>query len=390
MARSGRDPFRQPCLLAITSLVYVLLLVTQAEIASAQEDDSFGGRVDPWMKEYSEAIRVSPKEVVLLHLLRGQLSAYKSDTGEPVPIAAEQSEQLFAVFPKEARHSPVEKAVWEERERGHAAGQRKDKKCPVDQGNHLEQAVVEVHKALTVPHRDLILNIGGLYGGRNGELPDHLDDPTVELLRARPKSRVLCWHCGNVADVTRLQGLSDNFEHQAPDLLSPELSMPEHYRELDLLRLDAQPMGQSCRILGKILRSGVRPRLVAMFVLSQVPPPFKFAPLSLNKDRHPRAVLGCSLSMASEVLAPYGLSLLRLTGPYALFVERANWKEPLPLNELDCYRRASLWGYSDLPLAFARDWLFSPVDEALPRLWSNMTAIYAATGQPNVPFTLGI
>mmetsp|Transcript_96051 Transcript_96051/g.170461 ORF Transcript_96051/g.170461 Transcript_96051/m.170461 type:complete len:148 (-) Transcript_96051:32-475(-) len=146
------------------------------------------------------------------------------------------------------------------------------------------------------------------------------------------------------------------------------------------------PLGRSCQMLRSILRSGVRPRMIALFVLSQVPLPFKFMPLSLD-ERHPSALLSCSLGAAEEVLAPFGFSLLRLTGPYALFVKT---REDLPLNNLDCYRSASVWGMKDIPLASVREWLFLNVEEALPRLWRNITALYAAEGQVDAPFTLAV
>merc|ERR1711879_362073 len=203
-------------------------------------------------------------------------------------------------------------------------------------------------------------------------------------------TRVLCWACEDASQVTRLSGLTDRIEHADVDLLSPQLAAPSAYRHLDMLRIDHVPAGQSCRVLSQLLRGGVRPSLVVMLVLSQVPPPFRFAPLSLDIRHHPAALVSCSLSLAASLLEPYGITLLRLTGPYALFVKRDLWQGPLPLDELACYRGASVWGYEDLPLAFVREWTFVPVDEGLSRIWSNMTELYKAAGQVNAPFTLAV
>ncbi|CAJ1414943.1 unnamed protein product [Effrenium voratum] len=88
-----------------------------------------------------------------------------------------------------------------------------------------------------------------------------------------------------------------------------------------------------------------------------------------------------------EVLAPWGLFLIRLTGPYALFVHRDEWYQELPINELDCYRRASVWGLQDIPLRFVREWFFEDVDQVLPLVWRNLSSLY----RPGEGlFTLGV
>ena len=57
-------------------------------------------------------------------------------------------------------------------------------------------------------------------------------------------------------------------------------------------------------MLAKLLAAGVRPRMVAMLVLSQVPPPFAFAPLALDTEHHPPALYSCSVAAAAAVLRP--------------------------------------------------------------------------------------
>lgn len=159
----------------------------------------------------------------------------------------------------------------------------------------------------------------------------------------------------------------------------------------------------------QVLRAGVRPRLVALLVLSQVnrsrlpwllccfcaaycslafqvPPPFQYFPLGVPGYNSPPALMSCSLSGAIEVLAKHDLFLIRLTGPYALFVRQSEWPEALPINEFDCYRRASVWGLKDIPLSFVREWLREEVDQVLPLLWRNLTHLHSDGG----PFTLAV
>lgn len=150
--------------------------------------------------------------------------------------------------------------------------------------------------------------------------------------------------------------------------------------------MDGLRHGVSCEVLRQVLRAGVRPRLVALLVLSQVPPPFQYFPLGVPGYNSPPALMSCSLSGAIEVLAKHDLFLIRLTGPYALFVRQSEWPEALPINEFDCYRRASVWGLKDIPLSFVREWLREEVDQVLPLLWRNLTHLHSDGG----PFTLAV
>lgn len=357
--------------------------------AKVEEPPSYGSIIDPWLKEYTQALRLTKDDMMLARLHRGEVSAFTQD-GNEVNLDDGQRRQLLAAFPEGADQPHVADAVWNEKTKHFSASARRDPACPVNTENHLEVAAVQVLQALTMPLRGAAVNVGGLYGGRDGAEPDKADDPTVELLRAAPATRVLCYNCEGASRVTRLGADGAvKLEHHEVNLLSAEVPLPAAFHDLDWLRLDFVPGGQSCQLLRNLLRSGARPRLVIMMVLSQVPPPFRFVPL-VSGEGHPKPLISCSLSAAAAELAPYGLSLLRLTGPYALFVERSAWPEPLPISDLDCYREASVWGYEDLPLPFVREWIFTPVAEALPRIWSNLTDLYAATGHPGAPLSFGL
>lgn len=379
---------RAGALLWTAALATALALVWEVE---AQEEASdYGARVDIWLKEFKQAVRVAEDTVLHLRLQKGEFSASLDEDGaEPFELGAAERAQLLAVFPEDATRQTVSDEDWAARvrEHGRGASAHVDSACPVNGENHLEKAVVEVFEALRGSPWKAMLNIGGLYGGKHGEGAHLPDDPTVELLRHVPDARVLCWKCGDFAEVTRVGSLASRFEAWEADLTA-DPSPPQGFRDLDLLRLDFLPAGQSCQVLGRLLRRGVRPRMVAMLVLSQVPPPFQYVPLA--PERHPQPLFSCSLAAASEVLARHDLFLLRLTGPYALFVRRDAWRSPLPLSELDCYRGAGVWGDKALPLPFVREWLFQPVDKVLPRLWGNLTLLYEAGGFGGAPFTLAV
>eukprot|EP00929_Paragymnodinium_shiwhaense_P084840 TRINITY_DN45400_c0_g1_i1.p1 TRINITY_DN45400_c0_g1~~TRINITY_DN45400_c0_g1_i1.p1 ORF type:complete len:409 (-),score=42.33 TRINITY_DN45400_c0_g1_i1:190-1416(-) len=385
----------------------VVLAVLVARCTLAAKD--YMAVVDPFMKEWRRTVRV-PDGVLVLRLQQGQLETFSED-GAPLHLGNNEMQGLHdfvrqsGVFPDEAWEPVIPAADWAGVEHARFGSSlqhvrtRIDKDCPVNSENHLERTIVQVFQTL-LPYPGepdtngygKMLNIGGFYGGRRGDAPDAPDDPTVELLRARPTSKVLCWQCGeeDPASVTRLGSELGKRVVQAEhvDLLAADLAVPAGYQELDLLRLDHVPAGQSCRVLSKLLRQGVRPRMVAMLVLSQVPLPYKFAPLSLNVDRHPEAFISCSLGMAASIMEPHGLTLLRLTGPYALFVDKRLWPQPLPLNDMACYRAASVWGYEDIPMPFVREWLLQPPDVVVPRLWGNISSIYISSGHPGAPFTL--
>lgn len=365
--------------------VVIAAMLTHMQLTPAQDD--YSALVDPTLKVWTQAVRVAEDQVLLLELKNGELTAATVD-GTLVSLTAEESAQLSSVFPKEARQPPpIEDGAWAAKVQQFAEATRVDIACPVRAENHLEKAIVEVYNALRGSPHGAVLNIGGIYGGRDGEGREIPDDPSVELLLHVPGARALCWNCGDVAGVTRAGSLMTRFKFQTVDLADADLRVPIGFEQLDLLRMDSLPGGCSCQVLKRLLRVRVRPRLVALLVLSQVPPPFRFVPL---KRQSPPPFFSCSLAAAAEVLSPYNISLVRLTGPYALFASHDAWAEPLPLSDLDCYRGASIWGYKDLPLAFVREWLFSPTDDVLSHLWNNISSVYAAAGQPNAPFTLGL
>lgn len=368
---------------------FLLLLLPQAALGLPEAEAEYGARIDPWLKDWTQAVRISEEEVILLRLHRGELTAATPE-GNTLPLAEEERRSLLEPFPKEARTSPVDAGAWAAKVRLHGQSTREDASCPVNGENHLEMTVVDVYEALKGVGKHKMLNLGGLYGGVRGDGEDLADDPVVELLRHQPEMQVLCWNCGDVADVSRVGALAGRFRLENVDVMAPELKLSAEFQDLDLLRLDFLPGGQSCQVLKKLLRAGARPRMVAMLVMSQVPPPFRFTPLSSDVNGHPSALFSCSLAAAADVVAVHELFLLRLTGPYALFVRRDVWKESLPVSELDCYRGASVWGHRGLSIDFVRDWLFSPVETALPLLWGNLTGIYEGAGQGGTPFTLAV
>lgn len=348
--------------------------------------------MDPWFtRELTQAVSLGDGDTLVLRLLRGELTVYDGSRNQFIGLAPEEEKELLAVFPDNARQPPVQPDIWTRKEVLHdTEPERRYGDCPVPSENHLEKTMVPAFQRSTAVPKGRILNLGGIYGGRHGADPDVPDDPVVELVRALPDAKVLCWACEDPAAVTRLGSLASHFDNWAvPDLLAEDLTVPKAFRELDMLRMDALPMGRSCSVLSRLLRSGVRPTFVSMLVLSQVPPPIKLAPLARDVARHPPALMSCSLAAAAEVVAPYGLALVHLTGPYALFVDKGSWPEPLPLNMLDCYRRADVWGHSDFPIEFVRDWLFSPVEEATRMVWGNVSRLYERVGQPGAPFSIG-
>ncbi|CAE7264792.1 ergic3 [Symbiodinium natans] len=100
---------------------------------------------------------------------------------------------------------------------------------------------------------------------------------------------------------------------------SPELTLPPEFAgEVDVLRLDA--------------------------LQHTVPPPFKYFPLSVPGHDAPPALMTCSLSGAIEVLLKYDLFLIRLTGPYALFVRRGEWPNARKFSrKLHCLSALFFW-----------------------------------------------
>ncbi|OLP85093.1 Endoplasmic reticulum-Golgi intermediate compartment protein 3 [Symbiodinium microadriaticum] len=347
-----------------------------AAVALASED--YMARVDPSLHTWTRTVRVAEDAFLLLEMHQGNLKALLNGEAE-VDLPQEQEEQLLSAFPAEAltveaRVPQIQSQRWAAKILRHAVGARVDPDCAVNTENHLEKEILAVFRRLRNPPIGSVLTFGGLYGGVHGEGVDVPDDPAVELmleLQQRGAGKITDSRAG----VAALRTLN------IPDPLRwADLQLPAEFAgELDLLRLDGLRHGVSCEVLRQ-----VRPRLVALLVLSQVPPPFQYFPLGVPGYNSPPALMSCSLSGAIEVLAKHDLFLIRLTGPYALFVRQSEWPEALPINEFDCYRRASVWGLKDIPLSFVREWLREEVDQVLPRLWRNLTHLHSDGG----PFTL--
>ncbi|CAE7298568.1 ergic3 [Symbiodinium natans] len=369
-------------------------------VSAAAED--YMARVDPSIHTWTRTVRVAEETFLLLEMHQGHLRAFWNGDAE-VDLPEEQQEELLNVFPAdaltvEARVPQIHGENWAAKLRRHAVGHRVDPNCAVNSENHLEKEILVVFRQLRSRPLGSVLTFGGLYGGVHGRGADVPDDPAVELmleLQRLGTSQVqgLCVFCDGdqVTSLTRASQLQSAMRilNPAEELrsASPELTLPPEFAgQVDLLRLDALQHAVSCQLLRNLLRAGVRPRLVALLVLSQVPPPFKYFPLSVPGHDAPPALMTCSLSGAIEVLLKYDLFLIRLTGPYALFVQRSEWPEELPINEFDCYRKASVWGLEDIPLPFVREWLREDVDEVLPRLWRNLSQLHFDGG----PFTLAV
>merc|ERR1712178_424673 len=94
------------------------------------------------------------------------------------------------------------------------------------------------------------------------------------------------------------------------------------------------PGGISCRVLRSLMQS-MRPRVVVLIVHGQIPPPVQFSTLrSTGKPDLDQIFYSCSVSAVAAILKLHGMSLLRLSGPYALFVHDEDWKDSsLPLDE---------------------------------------------------------
>merc|ERR1712186_34414 len=115
------------------------------------------------------------------------------------------------------------------------------------------------------------INVGGLYGEGT---PDVADDPIVETVRWDPQMKVLCIDCGTWKSIERLDGHHDQIESSS--LAAPPhvdfAFLPQDWRNVDVLRIEAMPGGTSCTVLRSIL-SVVRPTVVVLIVHGQIPPP---------------------------------------------------------------------------------------------------------------------
>lgn len=371
--------------------------------ANALSED-YMARIDPSLRSWLRSVRLSEDVLLQLEVHQGKLRAFQDH--EQLALEEEEVAQLRSVFPSdafapEALLSPIGPEAWDAKRQQfgkHGLDANIFPDCAVNNENHLERTTVAVFNQLKSSHLGVVVTVGGLYGHRHGEGEDVLDDPAIELLlemqRLRtPALRALCLGCEEeqVASLTRARSLQEVFRLEALEETSlrsalPDISLPKDFiGPIDLLRLDALPHGSSCQVLRSLLLK-VQPRLVAMFVFSQVPPPFEFIPHSQSVETPP-ALMACSLSAAMQVLAPHNIFLIHLTGPYALFVHREEWHQALPIDEMDCYRKSSAWGMQDIPIDFVREWFFEDVDKVLPRIWSNISSLNVS-GQGM--FTLGL
>lgn len=349
-------------------------------------------RIDPSLRRWKRSVRVSEDLLLHLEVHQGELRAFQAD-GQQMDLSEDDAAQLQSVFPfdafaPEAKLEPIAPAAWDAKRLRFGKDARPSEGCAVNDENHLERTTVAVFQRLKSEPLGVVVTVGGLYGYSHGEGEDVLDDPAVELLLEMQQNgirnlRALCLGCEakQVASLTRARSLQKVFQVQALDPQAlrsavPEILLPKAFvGQVDLLRLDSLPHGSSCQVLRSLLMK-VQPRLLAMFVFSQVPPPFNFIPHGQSVETPP-AIMACSLSAVMQVVAPYNLFLIHLTGPYALFVQRDEWHQELPIDELDCYRKASVWGMEDIPINFVREWFFEDVDEVLPRIWGNLTDLYS-------------
>jgi len=386
------------CLPDVAVCVQALFVLT-CLVATLGEQAFYGDRVDPWDTSHIKTWSQPDGNIMQVEVRNGKFSAaqFNPATQEVNMVDVHAEEVLRLGIPPDAFEPPVAEAEWAERRQwdGRPSLLPIDTKCPRRGEGHLQKSTVEVLQAIGndgVHHR--AVNIGGLYGAGARETAD---DPIVEAVRWDSEMQVLCINCGDLAAIARLDGHRERFATVSASL-APDTDfsfiIPEQWREVDVLRLEQMPGGTSCPILRSILRV-LRPRVVVLIVHAQIPPPIQLSTLrATGSPELDEVFYSCSLSAAASVLrvAGTGMSLLRLSGPYALFVRDGDWTaSALPLDEQECFRHVEVWGVELFPISFVRDWLFDPQPlRSLLRIHGNVTGVFATYGLPREPFALAV
>lgn len=168
--------------------------------------------------------------------------------------------------------------------------------------------------------------------------------------------------------------------------------------EVDFLKVDVD--GCDCSLAAAALRI-VRAKVVVMEINMSIPPPMRF-----SRQCHPDwrrvwhrwlyggrtlATHGCSLSAAVAEMRLLGYSLRGLAdAPDAVFV-REDLAELLggaDLDEFACYAEAMGSPPYYMPFPWVREWSGLPPEEALGRVWCNLTMHDWTLGISHIPFSL--
>eukprot|EP00928_Gymnodinium_smaydae_P082527 TRINITY_DN65867_c0_g1_i1.p1 TRINITY_DN65867_c0_g1~~TRINITY_DN65867_c0_g1_i1.p1 ORF type:complete len:597 (+),score=87.28 TRINITY_DN65867_c0_g1_i1:246-1793(+) len=190
------------------------------------------------------------------------------------------------------------------------------------------------------------------------------------------------------------------------DLFDGSSTTSGHPWPLDLLVVDID--GCDCPVTAELLQL-VTPKIIVLEINFGVPPPFRYSMLhdasrldTVRRDYEGDSydpAAGCSLSYALHMLRPFGFHLLRLARQDAIFVHESVGHAfegladgplgaaRLPLDEMECFRRSSLW--MQLPAVYVQEWFFtSHPGLSLARIWSNMSVVNKARNRSGVPFAL--
>jgi len=354
----------------------------------------YGDRMDPWDTRHVKTLDQGDGMIVQVEVQYGGATAvqFNPETQEVAHTEITREDVLAMGFPRDALDWPIEEDIWTQRKLWDGRRQTHpiDPECPRRGDGHLAKATLEVLEAIgknTLLHK--MINIGGMYGAG---MPDLMDDPIVETLRAHDRMKLLCIDCGDFSNIERLQGYQNRIE------VSPlESGMDigndfRNWRKIDVLRIESMPSGTSCLVLRSVLKV-VSPTVVVLIVHGQIPPPIRFSTIrdSGNADVT-GALYSCSVAAVSAILEVHGLSLLRLSGPYALFVRRDAWKSSaLPLDSTECFRHIEAWGADIFPIEFVRSWLFeADVMQSVAHVHSNISAAFSSFGLPGEPFMLSV
>eukprot|EP00927_Polykrikos_kofoidii_P049782 TRINITY_DN43791_c0_g1_i1.p1 TRINITY_DN43791_c0_g1~~TRINITY_DN43791_c0_g1_i1.p1 ORF type:complete len:398 (-),score=46.33 TRINITY_DN43791_c0_g1_i1:109-1257(-) len=354
----------------------------------------YGDRVDPMDTRHNLAMQQEDGSVLQVEVQNGKRMAirFHQATDQIETFELSTDDVLSLGIPREALYPIVTKDAWKQRLSWTASTVPRvaDPECPRRGEGHLQKSTVDVLQQLDPASlRHKAINIGGMYGAGS---PNDADDPVVEVVRAEPKMQVLCIGCGDFRSIERLSGHTDRIVTSALQNKwdSDFASIPQEWHDVDVLRLENVPAGLSCLLLRSILQV-IRAKVIVLLVHGQVPPPIQFSPIrDTGSPTVGEAFYSCSVSAVSSVVRDHGFSLLRLSGPYALFVRESLWTaSTLPLNEAECFRHVEAYGVDLFPIEFVRDWLFNPhVVESVARVHGNVSQALADFGHPGEPFML--